>query len=229
VSEKRLLIADTEERKTWRGSAQEASVHGMGGTQPPRPREEETKNLGPLKRHGPHAFCAVPTPFCPPSSGVTQQLFVCARPEIFQAPLTGVDMLLLLITKYKQVSVRTRIDGGTTYELAKGRRGGGCLLAGLHSAEPSQRLHPRRGTDLVRLYSSSRREKQRNGQESECPLRTPRVSHMSGFCILLLTGGVPTKVKRSHLLCSGLFHQPESNAVERKNTMLTTSSVVSQL
>jgi len=66
-------------------------------------------------------------------------------------------------------------------------------------------------------------------QESECPLRTPRVSHMSGFWILILTGGVPTKGERSHLLRSGLFHQPESNTVERKNTTSKTSSLASQL
>jgi len=52
---------------------------------------------------------------------------------------------------------------------------------------------------------------------------------MSGFWLLILAGGVPTKVKKSHLLRSGLFHQPESNAVERKNTISTTSSLASQL
>jgi len=137
-----------------------------------------------------------------------QQLFVCVQPEISQAPLTTVDMLLLLlITKYKQVSTRTRIDGGTAYGLAKSGRGNGCLVAGLHSAAGvSPRLHPRRGTDLGRLYSFSRGEKQRNGQESDCPLRTPQVSRMSDFCTLIHRFPSPTlskekqNISRTYLL-----------------------------
>jgi len=41
--------------------------------------------------------------------------------------------------------------------------------------------------------------------------------------MLIIIGGVPTKGERSHLLRSGLFHQPESNTVERKSIISKTS------
>ena len=99
------------------------AASSLSGKRSEELRPSQTPRTSPVLRSS-HTF---PSSFLGRASlRVTQQLFVCVYPEIFQAPLTRADALLqLMITKHKNVSIRTRIDGGTAYGLAKDNRGDG--------------------------------------------------------------------------------------------------------